>query len=215
MSRLRVFAAGGRARRQRWVTARWLWERGKTHNPQPKIPLCPDPEPLINFYPVQGTEPPPGSEAPDTTSAQRIASPFARVTTGPLATPAQRKVPLMWLVVAAAILLVGGGTVLLFGRLAADPYRTLEPFPLETYLSNYHVLEGSRFRANLRVENDLGYRAGAGRLMVFSVEGDGRTLAALVPARLPDNFFSRGQRYTAELQVGDGGLIQINRYAKN
>ena len=183
--------------------------------PHSKIPLCPGSGPLINSYPVQGTESPPGSEAPDTTSARRVASPFAHVTTQPLATPVQRKVPLMWIVVAAAVLLIGGGIALTFGKLAADPYRTLEPFPLETYLSNYHALEGSRFRANLRVENDLGYSVATGRLMVFSVEGDGRTLAALVPARLSDNFFSRGQRYTAELQVGDGGLIQINRYAKN
>ena len=108
---------------------------------------------------------------------------------------------------------IGAGFVI--NRLASDPYRTLEPFPLETYVGNYHALEGSRFKAILRVENDLGYSAGAGRLMVFSIEGDGRTVAALVPARLADNLFSRGQRYTAELQVGDGGLIQVNSYVKN
>ncbi len=115
----------------------------------------------------------------------------------------------------AAVLLGSIGVGIFFTRFASSPYRTLEPFPLETYVGNYHALEGSRFKATLRVENDLGYSAGAGRLMVFSIEGDGRTLVALVPARLADNLFSRGQRYTAELQVGDGGLIQVNSYVKN
>ena len=113
------------------------------------------------------------------------------------------------------VILGGGAAVFAFSHFASDPYRTLESFPLETYVGNYHALEGSRFKATLRVENDLGYNAGAGRLMVFSIEGDGRTVAALVPARLADNLFSRGQRYTAELQVGSGGLIQVNSYVKN
>ena len=123
--------------------------------------------------------------------------------------------PLVWVALIVAVLLASVGAGFLFTHFAADPYRTLEPFPLETYVGNYHALEGTRFRAALRVENDLGYSPGLGRLMVFSIEGDGRTLAALVPARLADNLFSRGQRYTAELQVGSGGLIQINSYVKN
>ena len=123
--------------------------------------------------------------------------------------------PLAWIALILAVLLASVSAGISFTRFASNPYRTLEPFPLETYVGNYHALEGSRFKATLRVENDLGYSAGAGRLMVFSIEGDGRTLVALVPARLADNFFSRGQRYTAELQVGDGGLIQINSYVKN
>ena len=129
--------------------------------------------------------------------------------------PAGRKVPLVWVALIAAVLLgsIGGG--FFFTHFASNPYRTLEPFPLETYAGNYHAVEGSRFKATLRVENDLGYNAGTGRLMVFSIEGDGRTLVALVPTRLADNLFSRGQRYTAELQVGDGGLIQVNSYVKN
>ena len=127
----------------------------------------------------------------------------------------QRKVPLVWITVIAAVLLGSIGVGFFFTHFASNPYRTLESFPLETYVGNYHALEGSRFKATLRVENDLGYSAGVGRLMVFSIEGDGRTVAALVPTRLADNLFSRGQRYTAELQVGSGGLIQVNSYVKN
>ena len=143
-----------------------------------------------------------------------MVSPFAHASVAP-PNPTQRKVPLKWLLIAAVMLLAGGGAAFAFSHFAADPYRTLEPFPLETYVGNYHALEGSRFKATLRVENDLGYSAGVGRLMVFSIEGDGRTVAALVPARLADNLFSRGQRYTAELGVSSGGLIQVNSYVKN
>ena len=122
---------------------------------------------------------------------------------------------MVWIALIAVALLGSIGVGFAIMHFASNPYRPLEPFPLETYVGNYHALEGARFKATLRVENDLGYSAGTGRLMVFSIEGDGRTIAALVPARLADNLFSRGQRYTAELQVASGGLIQVNSYVKN
>ena len=143
-----------------------------------------------------------------------MVSPFAHTSVVP-PNSTQPKVPLKWLLIVAVVLLAGGGAAFALSHFASDPYRTLEHFPLETYVGNYHALEGSRFKATLRVENDLGYSAGVGRLMVFSIEGDGRTVAALVPARLADTLFSRGQRYTTELQVGSGGLIQVNSYVKN
>lgn len=164
---------------------------------------------------MQGTRSTNEGQQSSTSVHPRVLSPFNHLSVAPQAPTAQRKVPLVWIVIIAVVLLVGGVAALAFSRLALDPYRTLEPFPLETYTGNYHALEGSRFRASLRVENDLGYQAVTGRLMVFSIEGDGRTLVALVPTRISDNLFSRGQRYTAELQVGSGGLIQINSYAKN
>lgn len=141
-------------------------------------------------------------------------SPFAHTSVAPPAsTP--RRFSALWVGIGLAVLLLAGGVTWAIRGLAADPYRTLEVFPLETYLGNYHALEGSHFKATLRVENDLGYSPGVGRLMVFSVEGDGRTLAALIPARLATTLFNRGQVYTAELQVEQGGIIQVNRYAKN
>ena len=169
---------------------------------------------MAQSLPVQGTHLPDGSQQTGPPPVQRVVSPFAHSSVAPQAAT-QRKVPLTWLLIAAAVLLAAGGTGFALTHFASDPYRTLEPFPLETYVGNYHALEGSRFKATLRVENDLGYNAATGRLMVFSIEGDGRTVAALVPTRLADNLFSRGQRYTAELQVGSGGLIQVNGYVKN
>ncbi len=141
-------------------------------------------------------------------------SPFAHSSIAPQP-PAPRKPYLSWIGIALAVLALAAGAAWAVHGFAADPYRTLEPFPLETYLGNYHALEGSHFKANLRVENDLGYSPGVGRLMVFSIEGDSRTLAVLIPARLATTLFSRGQLYTAELQVEQGGIIQVNRYAKN
>jgi hypothetical protein len=36
-----------------------------------------------------------------------------------------------------------------------DPYRTLEPFPVDKYLSDYHSLSGSKFKADVKVSADL------------------------------------------------------------
>ncbi len=128
----------------------------------------------------------------------------------------RRRISGAWIAAICVILILGGLLGFVIAQVFANRFRTLEPFPLETYIGNYHALEGSRFKTVLRVENDLGYTAGVGRLMIFSIDGDGRAVAALVPARLADNnVFSRGQRYAAEVQVGAGGLIQVNSYVKN
>src|ERR1700723_4157540 len=78
-------------------------------------------------------------------------------------------------------LFIGIGMLLMVFAVAAtvfamrylnDPYRTLEAFPVSKYLDDYHALAGSKYKANFRVEADLGWKDGAGRLMLFSTADD-------------------------------------------
>ena len=122
-------------------------------------------------------------------------------------------------------LVIGLGLVLMvLGAVAAvfimryinDPYRTLEPFPVSKYLDNYQALAGSKFKADFRVEADLGWKDGAGRLMLFSTADDARPIAVLVPAVVAkDIYFTKGQTYTTEVEVKEGGLIYANSCQKN
>ena len=106
-----------------------------------------------------------------------------------------------------AVLAIGFGGWALIGHLG-DPLRTLEEFPVEAYFENHRALEGARFRGELRVEADLGWRAGSGRLMLFRQRADARPLAVFLPATVADGvFFSKGQRWLAALTVGHGGLV--------
>lgn len=121
--------------------------------------------------------------------------------------------------IGAAIMLgtlVAVAAVMFFWRKTVDdPYRTLEPFSADKYFENPQSLTGNRFRATLRVEGDLGWKEGVGKLMVFSVEGDSRFVPVLVAGGKLNISFSKGQTYTANIQVQEGGLIHATDFKKN
>lgn len=97
-----------------------------------------------------------------------------------------------------------------------DPYRTLEPFPVSKFLDSPRALLGSRFQGELRVEANLSYKDGVGRLMLFSTSDDSRPIAVMVPDAVgKDIYFTKGQTYMAELEVKEGGLIYANSCRKN
>lgn len=96
-----------------------------------------------------------------------------------------------------------------------DPLRTLEEFPVAKYLESHKAVAGTKFRGNLRVENDLGWKEAVGRVMVFTVRDDPRPIVVMVPASLASLYFVKGQSYEAELEVKEGGLIYANSCRKN
>lgn len=147
-------------------------------------------------------------------AGERIVSPFSDMES-PILVKRQKKSHTMWIVLAAivAIAAIIGGYFLF--RSLNDPLRTLEPFPVAKYLEGYKALAGSKFRGELRVENDLGWKEGAGRLMVFSFRDDPKPVVVMIPPSLAQIYFTKGQSYVGELEVKEGGLIYANFIRKN
>ncbi len=100
-------------------------------------------------------------------------------------------------------------------RYLNDPYRTLEPFPVDKYLSDYRSLSGSKFKAEVKVSADLGWKEDVGRLMVFTIGTDTRPVVVLIPPKLSGIFFTKGQDYQTSLEVGEGGLIYADSCEKD
>lgn len=143
-----------------------------------------------------------------------ILSPFSD--TESHAVPGRRKSRVvLWVSLAAVVcaLAILGGFFL--ARYLNDPLRTLEPFPVSKYMEGYKALAGSKFRAHLRVENDLGWKEGVGRLMAFSLRDDSRPIVVMIPPSLAEIYFTKGQTYEGELEVKEGGLIYANFIRKN
>lgn len=140
-------------------------------------------------------------------------APFADAT--PTMPAAKKSNPVLWAVLGAvgALAILGLGYVIF--QSLQDPYRTLDVFPTEKYLSDYQGVVGSRFRANLIVDAELGGSFEKGRILTFREEMTNKALAVLVPPDLAQTGFSKGQNYTAELEVGPGGLIQAYGFKKN
>jgi hypothetical protein len=97
----------------------------------------------------------------------------------------------------------------------SDPLRTFEEFPIEAYLRNHESVLGSRFRAELILDADLGGELGKGRLFSFRSQPTGRLLPILVPDNVGQATFDKGQRYLLELEVRSGGVIYANSCRKS
>jgi len=152
----------------------------------------------------------------DQEEGQRIISPFAQTTTT-VAAPGKRRSG-AWLVWTLGVLLflAALGTAGYFvEQYLNDPYRTLEPFPVDRYLDDYRSLAGSKFKADVKVSADLGWKADVGRLMVFTIGSDNRPVVVLIPPKLANIFFTKGQNYQTSLEVGQGGLIYADSCEKD
>lgn len=121
----------------------------------------------------------------------------------------------LWISLSVFLIVILGVTGIVLARFLNDPLRTLEPLPVGKYMESYKSLAGSKFRANLRVENDLGWKEGIGRLMVFSLQEDSRPIVVMIPAGMSQIHFTKGQTYVGELEVKEGGLVYANSIRKD
>lgn len=146
-----------------------------------------------------------------------IHSPFSAAHSHPIMPPGRRKRSAPYLLIGIGLVLLitaAIGSIDLFDYMS-DPYRKLQEFPISRYFESYQSLAGLKFRSDLRVEADLGWKDGVGRLMVFTPVGDTHQLAAFIPPSLTDVFFNKGQNYTASLEVKEGGLIYVDSCRKD
>jgi hypothetical protein len=147
---------------------------------------------------------------------QQVVSPFAQ-TTATVTPPGRRRSSawLFWGLVGFLVIVGLGAAGYFVGQYLNDPYRTLEPFPVDKYLSDYHSLAGSKFKADVKVSAELPSNTSVGRLMVFTTDSDARPVVVLIPPKLANIFFTKGQNYRTSLEVGDGGLIYADSCEKN
>ena len=164
------------------------------------------------------------SQSPDNQADRpKVMSPFdgapPGTTTSGSPEPQPQPTYFKWMVVSiysgVAALALAIGAILLWRHTVDNPYRTLEVFPTQKYFDNPQSLLGNRFRATLRVEGDLGWSPGIGKLMVFSVEGDPRFVPVLVQGDNQSYAFSKGQTYVAQITIKERGLIYATALKKN
>jgi hypothetical protein len=158
---------------------------------------------------VQPTPPEDESENP------RIISPFAQTTSTVRRGGGSGSGSLALWVVSSLLVLVILGVVGYFTlQYLNDPYRTLEPFPMDKYLSDYHSMIGNKFKAELKVSASLDYQADSGRLMVFTLPDDSHSLVVLIPPKFSGLYFTKGQNYQASLEVQQDGIVYADSCEK-
>jgi hypothetical protein len=120
-----------------------------------------------------------------------------------------------WVLVVFVVLGVLGTAGYFIQQYLNDPYRTLEPFPVDKYMADYHSLVGSKFKGDVKVTAELPSNPDVGRLMVFTFDSDSRPIPVLVPAKFANVYFNKGQNFRASLEVEDGGVIYADSFEKN
>ncbi len=153
--------------------------------------------------------------AEDDAESQRIISPFAQTTS--TVQPARARSSTswaLWIVSSLLVLLILGIIGFFTYRYLDDPFRTMEPFSMDKYMSDYRPMSGVKFKADLKVSADLGWKPEKGHLMVFTVDNDNRALVVLIPPKLSGIFFTKGQTYQASIEVGEGGLVYADSFEK-
>ncbi len=151
----------------------------------------------------------------DEGESPRVISPFAKTTS--TVQPRGGRGPgsyALWIVSSLLILVIIGIVGYFTYQYLDDPFRTLKPFPMDKYLSDYRSMTGLKFRGDLKVSADLGWKAETGRLMVFTVQDDSRPLVVLIPPKLSGLFFEKGQNYLVSMEVGEGGLVYADSCEK-
>jgi hypothetical protein len=151
----------------------------------------------------------------DEGESPRVISPFATTTSTVHGAGKKSSGSLALWIVSSLLAVAVVGIIGFFSyKYLADPYRTLEPFPMDKYLSDYRSMTGAKFKADLKVSADLGWKAETGRLMVFTMQNDSRPLVVLIPPKLGGIFFEKGQNYQASLEVQDGGIVYADTCEK-
>ena len=114
----------------------------------------------------------------------------------------------VWLVVALVLLAgaLGGGAYL--WTTLSDPYRTLTPIDVGTYLDNANSLRGNVYKMTGTIDSQLAWSPTKGRL--FSVISDGGK-ADVLPLLIPPEFdhinIQKDQRFSFKIEVGDKGIL--------
>jgi len=168
----------------------------------------------LSLTPTYGTKVALMESHPDQESQNNVVSPFSDVETSLPANNKKSGNLMGWIIggVIAAIVLAVGGFFLV--KHLRDPLRTLEKLPVAKYYESFRSLAGARFKADLQVEADLGWKEGVGRLMVFTTPDEPRPIVVMIPASFSHIHFTKGQTYRAELEVKEGGMIYANSCKK-
>ena len=96
----------------------------------------------------------------------------------------------------------------------SDPYRTLKPLDVGSYLENSNSLRQNVYKLDCTVDNQLASSREAGRLISVEADPGGDILPVLVPARLNDVNIQKGQRFFLRIIVGEKGILQVEDIRK-
>ena len=121
----------------------------------------------------------------------------------------------VWLVVALVLLAgaLAGGAYLWISL--SDPYRTLAPIDIPTYLDNANSLRGNVYKLTGTIDSQLTWSPTQGRLFAVLVDGGNNdVLPVVVPPEFDHINIQKDQRFSFKIEVGDKGILTASDMRK-
>ena len=121
--------------------------------------------------------------------------------------------PIIWILVAAFIFIAIGGGYYLY-RQVNDPFRTVQPLEVATYLENANSLRGNLYKIKATIDNSLAWSPTKGRLLSAKTE-TGAVLPIFVPANLNHINLQKGQTFYFQIKVSENGILHVENLKKS
>lgn len=132
-----------------------------------------------------------------------------------MARRASSKTHPVWLIAALVLVACGLGGGSYLWMTLTDPYRTLTPIDIPTYLENADSLRGNVYKLTGTIDSELAWSPTQGRL--YSVLADGSktdVVPLLIPPQLDNVNIQKDQRFFFKIQVGDKGILTASDLKK-
>lgn len=97
----------------------------------------------------------------------------------------------------------------------SQPFRTVAPLDVKTYLENANSLRGNVYKIEGEVLNSLGWSPTKGRLIAVGVDDGSKVVPVLVTADFSNINIQRGQRFIFLLEVDDKGILRTKDMTKS
>ena len=121
----------------------------------------------------------------------------------------------LWLVAALVVLAaaLGGGAYV--WTTLSDPYRTLTPIDVPTYLDDANSLRGNVYKLTGTIDQQLAWSPSDGRLFsVIPDNGKNDVLPVVVPPKFDSINIQKDQRFSFKIEVGDKGVLMVSDMRK-
>lgn len=116
----------------------------------------------------------------------------------------------------AAVLLIVAAFIgsRLFVSANSQPFRTISPLDVKTYLENANSLRGNVYKIEGEVVNSLGWSPSKGRLIAVEVDNN-EVVPVLVTTDFSHINIQKGQRFIFLLEVDDKGILRTKDMTKS
>jgi hypothetical protein len=103
----------------------------------------------------------------------------------------------------------------LFVTATSEPFRTVSPLDVRTYLENANSLRGNVYTIEGEVVNSLAWSPSKGRLIAIKVEKGDDVVPVLVTTNFSHINIQKGQRFIFLLEVDEKGILRTRDMTKS